>query len=72
MNTESLVPEHLRHLRAGVDGLREDLGELRTRVAHLEEQTAHGLALYATLSARLDRVQGIGERIERRLDLINE
>jgi hypothetical protein len=72
MNTKSLVLEHLRHLRTGIDGLRDDLRELRTRVAHLEEQTAHGIALYATVSGRLDRVQDSSERIERRLDLINE
>lgn len=54
--------EHLRHIRGAVDGLRDDMREVKSRLGILESQ-------YANLSNRLDRVDGRIERIERRLDL---
>ena len=56
---ESLVLEHLRHIRGAVDGLREVKG----RLGILENQ-------YASLSSRVDRIDGRIERIEQRLELI--
>jgi predicted nucleic acid-binding Zn-ribbon protein len=53
---------HLRHMRGGIDGLREDMREVKTRLGILENQ-------YASMSSRLDRLDARVERIERRLDL---
>jgi predicted nuclease with TOPRIM domain len=60
--TESLVLEHLRHIRGAVDALRDDMRDVKVRLGTLETQ-------YASLSNRLDRLDGRVERIERRLDL---
>jgi predicted nucleic acid-binding Zn-ribbon protein len=50
------------HMRDGLDGLREDMREVKTRLGILENQ-------YASMSSRLDRLDARVERIERRLDL---
>jgi hypothetical protein len=60
--TDTIVPEHLRHIRGAVDGLREDMREVKSRLGILKSQ-------YASLSNRLDRLDGRVERIERRLNL---
>jgi predicted nuclease with TOPRIM domain len=60
--TDNIVPEHLRHIRGAVDGLRDDMREVKSRLGILENQ-------YASLSNRLDRLDGRVERIEHRLDL---
>lgn len=49
--TENLVLEHLCHIRASVDALREDMREVKGRLGILESQ-------YASLSNRLDRLDG--------------
>ena len=54
--------EHLRHIRSAVDGLRDDMREVKGRLGILESQ-------YANLSNRLDRVDSRIERIEQRLNL---
>jgi predicted nuclease with TOPRIM domain len=59
---ESLVLEHLRHIRSAVDGLRDDVRDIKGRLGTLETQ-------YASLSNRMDRLDGRVERIERRLNL---
>jgi hypothetical protein len=60
--TDSVVLEHLRHIRGAVDGLRDDMPEVKSRLGILESQ-------YANISNRMDRLDGRVERIERRLDL---
>ena len=60
--TESIVLEHLRHISGAVDGLRDDMREVKGRLGILESQ-------YANLSNRMDRLDGRIERIERRLEL---
>jgi hypothetical protein len=50
------------HIRGAVDGLREDMREVKGRLGILENQ-------YANLSTRLDRIDGRVERIEQRLNL---
>jgi predicted nuclease with TOPRIM domain len=60
--TTNLVLEHLRHIRGGIDDLRQDMREVKTRLGLLEQQ-------YAIISGRLDRLTDRVERIERRLDL---
>ena len=59
---ESIVLEHLRHIRGAVDGLRDDMREVKGRLGILESQ-------YANLSNRMDRLDSRIERIERRLEL---
>jgi hypothetical protein len=75
--TDNLILEHLRQLRAGMDGLCEDMHEVKGRLTSLENRIAllqgevaliHGD--FAGQSARIDRVDIRLERIERRLDLI--
>jgi hypothetical protein len=50
------------YVRNGLDGVREDMREVKTRLGILESQ-------YASMSTRLDRLDARVERIERRLDL---
>jgi len=57
------VLEHLRHIRGAVDGLREDMQEVKGRLGILENQ-------YANLSNRMDRLDGRVFKIEQRLGLI--
>jgi predicted nuclease with TOPRIM domain len=61
-DAESIVLEHLRYIRGAVDGLRDDMHEVKGRLGILESQ-------YASLSNRMDRLDGRIDRIERRLDL---
>jgi predicted nucleic acid-binding Zn-ribbon protein len=53
----------LRNIDQKVDGLRDDMRELKTRVGILEQQ-------YASLSNRIDRIELRLDRIETRLGLI--
>ena len=59
---ESIVIEHLPYMRSAVDGVRDDLREIKGRLGTLESQ-------YANISNRMDRLDGRVERIERRLNL---
>jgi len=67
--TDNVVLEHLRHIRGAIDGLREDMREVKQRLGILENQYANLEIQYASVSNRLDRIDGRIERIERRLDL---
>lgn len=60
---ENLVLQYLRRLDAGVQLLREDVGDLKRRLAGLEDSVVG-------VSRRLDRLDERVERIERRLDLV--
>jgi chromosome segregation ATPase len=66
---DKIVLEHLRHIRGAIDGLREDMREVKQRLGILENQYANLEIQYASVSSRLDRMDGRIERIERRLDL---
>jgi len=59
---DNIVLEHLRHIRGAIDGVPDDIREIKQRVGNLENQ-------YANMSNRLDRMDLRIERIERRLDL---
>ena len=61
-DTDNIVLEHLRHIRGAVDGLRDDMREVKGRLGIMESP-------YANLSNRLDRLDGRVERIEQRLNL---
>jgi chromosome segregation ATPase len=67
--TDNIVLEHLRHIRGAIDGLREDMREVKQRLGILENQYANLEVQYASVSSRLDRMDSRIERIERRLDL---
>jgi hypothetical protein len=59
---ESIVLDHLRHIRGAVDGLRDDMCEVKGCLGTPESQ-------YANFSNRMDRLDSRSERIERRLEL---
>ena len=59
---ESIVLDHLRHIRGAVDGLRDDMREVKGGLGILESQ-------YPNISNRMDRLDARIERIERRLEL---
>jgi archaellum component FlaC len=67
--TDNVVLEHLRHIPGAIDGLREDMREVKQRLGILENQYGNLEIQYASVSSRLDRMDGRIERIERRLDL---
>jgi predicted nucleic acid-binding Zn-ribbon protein len=69
--TESLVLEHLRHIRGAVDGLRDDKREVKQRVGALETEVAQVTVRLAEISNRVDRLSDRIERVERRLDLVS-
>ena len=69
MAEDNIVLEHLGHIRGAVDGLREDMREVKGRLGLLENQYANLSSQYANISTTLDRLDGRVERIERRLDL---
>ena len=62
MADENLVLEHLRRIREVLDRHTQDFLEIKGRIGILEAQ-------YASLSNRVDRIDGRLERIEKRLDL---
>lgn len=64
MDTDNIILEHLRAIRATLDRHSEDLREIKMRLGFLETQ-------YASLSNRLDRMDERVGRIEKRLDLLD-
>jgi ubiquinone biosynthesis protein UbiJ len=69
-DVSSLILEHLRGLRAGLDRVENGMAELRLRTSSVESQVAAVHADMALVHARLDRLPERLERIERRLDLV--
>ena len=69
-NMESQILEHLRHIRAGQDAMREDIREIKIRLSNLE--TAMGLLRVgiAQVHVRIGEISSRIERIETRLGLI--
>ena len=65
----SPVPEHLRAIRAKVDKIDGDLGDLRQRMSSVERHMANLQGDVANIHERLDRQGERLDRIERRLDL---
>jgi len=59
---DQLILRLLRNIDQKVDGLRDDMLEIKTRIGILEQQ-------YASLSNRIDRIEHRLDRIERRLEL---
>jgi predicted nucleic acid-binding Zn-ribbon protein len=69
--TESLVLEHLRHMRSQLDRVDDGIQDLKRRISSLELQvsTLHGD--FAGQSMRIDRIEERLGRIEKRLGLID-
>jgi outer membrane murein-binding lipoprotein Lpp len=73
---DSLVLEHLRHIRARVDQIADDVTDLKLRMSGLEgamvlvkREVSHGDETDARQQMTLDRLSARIERIERRLEL---
>ena len=73
---DSLVLEHLRHIRNRVDQIAEDVTELKHRMTSLEgtmslvkREVAFGDETDARQQTVLDKLTARIERIERRLEL---
>ena len=78
-NVESLVLEHLRHIRARVDQIADDVGELKLRMSSVENgivQMRRDVLQADETDIRqqitLDQLAARVERIERRLDLVEQ
>ncbi len=67
--TESLVLEHLRHIRAKVDRIDSDLSDVKARISALGVATGQVIAMMGGLNQRMDRFDERLGRIERRLEL---
>ena len=68
---DSLILEHLRHIRGRVDQLGEDMTIVKHRLTSLESQVAGLHGDNAILQRRMDGFETRMERIERRLDLVD-
>ncbi len=73
---ESLVLEHLRHIRGRVDQIAEDVSDLKHRMTRLEvgmslvkREVAYGDETDARHQVAMDKLAMRIERIERRLEL---
>ncbi|MDD5033201.1 MAG: hypothetical protein PHE55_00455 [Methylococcaceae bacterium] len=78
-NVENLILEHLRHIRRRVDEIAEDMKDVKQRLHILEDGqtiTRREVLLNEETSSRqqisIDRILNRLERVERRLDIINE
>ena len=67
--TDNLVLEHLRHLRASMDGMREDIQMFTLRMGSVERILAGHQVGEASQNIEVDRLKLRIDRIERRLDL---
>lgn len=75
-NLETLVLEHLRHIRGRVDQIADDTKEVKLRLSSFESSMALvrreiiiGDETGARQQATIDRIMDRLERIERRLEL---
>ncbi|MEA3638730.1 MAG: hypothetical protein VBE63_02160 [Lamprobacter sp.] len=73
---DSLILEHLRHIRGRVDQIADDVSELKHRMTALEgtmglvkREVAYGDETDARQQLTLDKLADRLERIERRLEL---
>jgi hypothetical protein len=70
MSTDNIVLEHLRHIRAAVDGLALRVDEIISRIGHLERGVAQLHVQMADTNGRLDALTARVSRIETRLGLV--
>lgn len=76
-NAESLLIEHLRHIRGRVDQIADDVLDLKHRMSTLESgmtlvrrEVLNGDETYARQQVSLDKLVERIQRIESRLELI--
>ncbi|NWG74386.1 MAG: hypothetical protein HXY24_07235 [Rubrivivax sp.] len=76
-SVDSLVLEHLRHIRSRVDQIADDMTDVKHRLSSLEtamvlvkREVVSGDETDARQQVVIDRLVERIERIERRLDLI--
>ncbi|HWT29501.1 MAG TPA: hypothetical protein VN240_00565 [Propylenella sp.] len=69
-DVSNLVLEQLRHIRSGVDALRETVADHGVRLSSIEEHTGQVLVQLGALNRRMDRFDERVGRIERRLELV--
>ena len=67
-----LVLEHLRVIRADVATLRDDVREMRTRQAAVEDMFSFLVSAVTRMQHSLDRLTDRVERIEKRLGLVDQ
>jgi predicted nuclease with TOPRIM domain len=67
-----LVLEHLRVIRADVATLRDDMREMRTRQAAVEDMFSFLVSAVTRMQHSLDRLTDRLERVEKRLGLIDQ
>ena len=69
--TENLVLEMLRRIRASQERMEVDVIDIKSRLTGVEISVGQLTSQLATQSLRLDRIEERVARIERRLDLVN-
>jgi hypothetical protein len=69
--TDNLILEMLRRVRASQERTELDIADLKGRLSALEQVTGQILVLLGTMAQRMDRFDERLARIERRLDLID-
>jgi polyhydroxyalkanoate synthesis regulator phasin len=68
--TENLVLELLRKVRASQERMEQDVADLKVRMSTVENMLGQQQIQLAALNGRLDRLDERLGRIERRLDLV--
>ena len=75
-NVESVILEHLRHIRGRVDQVADDMSDLKHRMSSLEHamvaikrEVASGDETDARQQVNIDKLIERIERIERRLEI---
>jgi archaellum component FlaC len=68
-NVESLILEHLKHIRGKVDVISLEVQDLKSRASATEEMLGQVLVLIGGQGKRMDRFDERLARIEKRLDL---
>jgi division protein CdvB (Snf7/Vps24/ESCRT-III family) len=68
-NVESLILEQLRRLDQRFARMEDDMGDVKLRLTATEEHLGSLMMSVAGVNARLDKIDGRVQRIERRLDL---
>jgi hypothetical protein len=70
--SHDLVLEHLRVIRTDVAILRDDMRDVRTRQAAVEDMFSFLVSAVTRMQHSLDRLTDRAERIEKRLGLIDQ
>ena len=69
--TENMVLEMLRRIRASQERTELDIADVKSRVSALEQMQGQVLVLLGTMNQRMDRFDERLGRIERRLELVD-